>query len=310
MKFHKILVPVDFSDCSGKAFRYALNLARKFNSELTLLHINQIVLAGLSEEEASATNLQMAEMRKVEYINEQMELYLEQARPMRVPVCQEILPGHHIADSIIDYLNEDAFDLVVLGTHGHTGLKHLLLGSIAEKVIRLSPTPVLTVHATEAEFRISDILAPVDFSQHSQLAARYALAFAKEFEAKLHLLHVVEQFTYPAFYPEGYYPIVDFEPEVREKASKNLKSFFKEIADQAVETAVVCGKPCDEIINYVENNGISMIIMATRGLTGLEHLLVGSTAERVVRLSTTPVLTVRANPHEKSNPSQLSESEK
>jgi len=139
------------------------------------------------------------------------------------------------------------------------------------------------------------VLIPIDFSGHSRHALRYAIPLAKQFGASLHLVYVVEPTIYPADLGFGQVVYPNFEDELAVKGGEELKALArKEVGNAApVTTAVRTGKPHQEILLEAEAVGADMIVMATHGHTGVEHMLFGSTAERIVRNSRCPVLTVR-----------------
>ena len=142
---------------------------------------------------------------------------------------------------------------------------------------------------------LNRILVPIDFSAHSKNALRYAVPLAHQFGASLHLVYVVEPTVYPADLGFGQVVYPNFEEELVDKGREELKSLIKEeIAGSAVATATVrTGKPHQEILLEAKERNADMIVMATHGHTGVEHMLFGSTAERIVRNSKCPVLTIR-----------------
>ena len=151
-----------------------------------------------------------------------------------------------------------------------------------------------------ARFRLNKILVPVDFSDFSTKAVDYALAFAEQFEARIILLHVVE----PAVYPESTMLVAtaldDLNNDLRQVAQQKLSELRRErIGERAPsELLVRMGRAFSEIAAAAADLDVDLIILATHGYTGLKHVLLGSTAERVVRHAPCPVLTVRDPEHE------------
>lgn len=143
---------------------------------------------------------------------------------------------------------------------------------------------------------IGRILVPIDFSSYSKEALQYAVPFARKFKAELILLHVVEPAIYPADFNFGQVGIPSIEDELRSKAVDELNKLAeKETKRRARSTIMVrVGKPFIEIITTAKEEKIDLIIMATHGHSGIEQILFGSTAERVVRKAHCPVLTVRS----------------
>jgi nucleotide-binding universal stress UspA family protein len=144
-------------------------------------------------------------------------------------------------------------------------------------------------------FSLHRILVPIDFSAHSKDALRYAVPLARRFGASIHLVYVVEPTVYPADLGFGQVVYPTFEEELIEKGKEELQGLLRsEIGKSPGSTAVVrTGKPHQEILLEAEDRNADLIVMATHGHTGVEHMLFGSTAERIVRNATCPVLTIR-----------------
>jgi nucleotide-binding universal stress UspA family protein len=142
---------------------------------------------------------------------------------------------------------------------------------------------------------INKILVPIDFSDYSKNALRYAAQFALQFKAKIYLIYVVEPMIYPADFSMGQVSLPSADIDIQKRGEEELYNLAKNFIDQAVQTEVIIktGKPFVEINDTAAEKDIDLIIMATHGHTGVEHLLFGSTAEKVVRKAPCPVLTLR-----------------
>ena len=143
---------------------------------------------------------------------------------------------------------------------------------------------------------ITSILVPIDFSQHSQQALIYAKEWAKQWSATLHLIHVIEPVIFPVDW--GYTPVdlSNVEKEYQQTAESELTKIIESLHSDgysAIPQVIHGGRSSDEIIQYAKDHGISMICIATNGRGGVEHLLLGSTTERVVRKAPCPVLVIR-----------------
>ncbi len=149
--------------------------------------------------------------------------------------------------------------------------------------------------AVEEKFSIRSILVPIDFSLHSKNALKYAVPLAEKFRASLHLVYVVEPTIYPADLGFGQVVLPGVEEELREKGGEELQSLMeKEIGGRVKSSCSVrTGNPHQEILREAEELGVSLIVVATHGHSGVEHMLFGSTADRIVRNARCPVLTVR-----------------
>jgi len=189
-------------------------------------------------------------------------------------------------------------DLVVVGSHGTTGFEHVMLGSIAERVLRTCPAPVLTVppRATvTSRLPMKRVLCPVDFSEPAKAAVRVALSIAQEGDAEITILHVADVprdeplTTRPIATPEFY---AEYEAAAREQLDALL-------ADGAGDwcrprTLIRHGKAYREILAEAAASSADLIVIGVHGRNPLDLMLFGSTTNQVVRRATCPVLTVRS----------------
>lgn len=155
-------------------------------------------------------------------------------------------------------------------------------------------------HSSHDPIRLRRILVPIDFSEHSKNALTYAISFAKHFGAELILVYVVEPTIYPADFSFGQVAMPDLEKEMRQRGTEELENLVKtSIAEEvSAKTKVCTGKPFLEIIKTAKEEKVDLIIIASHGHTGVEHILFGSTAEKVVRKAPCPVLSLRPSEHE------------
>jgi nucleotide-binding universal stress UspA family protein len=181
-----------------------------------------------------------------------------------------------------------------MGTHGRRGIKHLLLGSVAENVVRSVDIPVLTVRPGVglAGGGPKRVLVAHDVSDRSADAVRAAGVWADAFEAEITLLHVVEPVVYPEFYAINVQSD-DVTTRLRDRATEALDDSASEIlGDRPVNTVVLVGRAADTIVAEASPENFDLVIMGTRGLSGLEQLVLGSVAEAVLRRCPVPLLTV------------------
>ncbi len=295
LQFARILFPTDFSDCAGQAFPHALQLAREFNAEVHLLHA--LVLHDTDPGNAAHR------LPDVEGLYQVLEAHAESQLAKAIEShgaglrfrCAQ-LRSISAAGTILEYAAEHSIDLVALGTHGRRGLRRLLLGSVAEAVVRLAPCPVLTVPERaggRSPGRVRRILVPVDFSENARLALTCASQLAALYGARLEVLHVIDQVVYPDFYPPLVPPVWAADDELRERSEERLRELLAQLPHPEARTHVGSGRASPEIVRFADQLPADLIVIASHGLTGLRHMLLGSVTEQIVRSAPCPVLTVK-----------------
>jgi nucleotide-binding universal stress UspA family protein len=297
LSIRRILFPTDFSRCAGQAMDHALFLADDFAAELHMLHA--VVFAELVPEVAEQGFASAQELldRFDEIGRSQLGRLAAEAASPSVDVRQVQRRGYSASAVILDYAREIHADLIVLGTHGRRGATRLLLGSVAEGVLRHAPCPVLTLREQRESRPLSappSLLVPVDFSHHSGPALATAVELAGRYRAKLQLLHVLELPPLPTFY--GPLPDPATTERMHELALAELRSLALETvgaAGPAWEATVLEGRAADTIVRFAGEHASGMIVLPTHGRSGLDRLLLGSTSERVLRMADCPVLTLR-----------------
>lgn len=148
----KILCPVDFSESSQYALRYAIDLARQFDAQLTLLHVVEVPFLP-SYAMAGVPDLSLPLEQIEEGAREGLQELVERCRGKWPKVEGELRTGTAFVE-IIGYAKETETDMIVMGTHGRTGLSHIIIGSVAEKVVRKAPCPVLSIRHPESKFEM------------------------------------------------------------------------------------------------------------------------------------------------------------
>jgi nucleotide-binding universal stress UspA family protein len=290
MKPSKILVPIDFSPFSDYAADFAIFLAQKYNAQITLFHVVVMFETEVDEEEHVKQLEQLVE-RKEQSSSEHLEKHQQKLKETHIKIDSVLTRGISAADAILDYKNQNDFDLIVMGTHGRTGIKNWIYGSVAEKVVRLAKIPVITIHDKRKNLQINNILVPVDFSKNSRSGIEEARKIAGEFAAKITFIHVIEQQLQPAFHVVGVESVFTADHNLKDITEEKLKEFCLK-QDDSSAIKVLEGSSHQVIADYASEIGADLIVMSTRGYSGIEHLLIGSTTERVVRIAPCPVLTV------------------
>jgi nucleotide-binding universal stress UspA family protein len=301
----RILVPIDFSSASDDALAYAKTLAGRFGASLHLVHAfeDPFTIAAFASEMYSTLPLSL---------RDEMLRDAERRLSERLPEDQktlfngttQILTGLP-AKTIVDYSATLGADLIVMGTHGRSGMAHLLLGSVAERVVRLAAAPVLTIRQPAGPVR--RILVPTDFSATADAALDYAYLVAERFGASIQLLHVLnDPFVREGFVGDSYITEV---PALRTAMRREAQSRLAHRATErqpaiAVDGEILFGYGANTIAEYARARGVDLVVMGTHGRTGVAHLLLGSVAEGLVRIAPCPVLTVR-HPTARRQPTEL-----
>ncbi|MFC6757556.1 MULTISPECIES: universal stress protein [Haloarcula] len=287
--YDHILVPTDGSDHADRAADHAALLAGAFDATVHLLTVVDIEAAA-GPFSAGGVDDDYIEQRTAS----ERDALEERAAKVDGDVETAVTTGKP-SEGILEYVRDTDVDLVVMGTHGRSGLRRYLTGSVAERVLRLSPVPVLTVRATDASEvgnGYGDILVPTDGSGRAAAAVGHAVAVADAFGSTVHAVSVVNvgdiatgaEVSVPAGLLE----------ELEAAATDATESIATEAAAAGVEavTAVRTGRPKHDLLEYVADHDVDLVVMGTHGRTGLDRVLLGSTAEALVRRAEVPVLTV------------------
>lgn len=297
-QFQTVLATTDFSDESQSGVRYAVAFAQEIGAAVALLHVIEppsrvagmeaIPLACDDSEWAALAGAQLKKLAQREGKKDlRLTTHLRTGKPFH-EIC---------ADAA-----QCAADLIVISTHGYTGVQRVLLGSTAERVVRHAPCPVLTVrppitparNRKTPRFRLRRILVPIDFSKLSQAAVPWATSLAAQFDAEIVLFHVVEKF--PIDYLLGGELLNHTMVPLMKQSEADLEGMATGLSKSTgrnLSAVVREGKPFQEICRSAETLSVDLIILTTHGYTGLKHVWLGSTAERVVRHAPCPVLVVR-----------------
>ena len=296
IKINKILCPLDFSKCSKVALKNAIELAKKVNAELHLFHAI-LMYEDDSYKPDDRLHDNIVSYALIEDIsNQKLKNIAVDLAGDGFKVVTVSSRAFSAAEEILRYAEDNQIDLIIMGTHGRTAISHLLLGSVAERIIRMSKCPVLTFRKDwkdQGEYK--SILVPIDFSDHSKLALQYALELAELYNSEITLFHAFEQQMHPSFYASGKTSMFEIDSELKQRAAEAMTRFRNESGKPAIDTkfAFAEGAAYHEIVEYTKKKHFDLLVIATHGLRGLEHFLIGSTTEKVIRHTEIPVLTVK-----------------
>ncbi len=293
----KILFPTDFSECADHALVWAIMLAKNFEAELTMLHA--VVLHGDDVGEEVYSRFPDLD-QVVETLIENADTRLETSIPDKgeVNIRQAVRRGVSAAEEILEFVEQEGTDLITIGTHGRSGLGKFLMGSVADRVIRRCSCPVLAVRCGDGpppeRVDIRSILLPIDFSDHSEFAARYAFTLAGTIGAELRVVHVIDQTVHPSFYAVGKESLLELDPDLRARAEAAIDDFLRDVSGGIpYEKEIVEGKPAAEIARLSKEGRDCLIVIASHGAGGLERLMMGSTTEKVVHMTECPVMIIK-----------------
>lgn len=290
LSIRRVLFPTDFSDGALRAFPQAVYLANWHDAELHIVHVT--VPSGGPNKTLPVSQGTLGQWLKTSGVERKKSSWADLDR---LTIVQKRIESGVPAEQLVGYVDDEDIDLVVMGTHGRRGLRRTMLGSVTEEVVRKASCPVLTVRTEAAEApgrTVRRILVPIDFSAASETAVQYANEIAQTYGAELHLLHVVEEVVYPA--PYGVEPARLPTQEIVSRVEKTLGDMAREgIGYEHVQISATVGYAPSTILDYVEENDVDLIVIATHGRTGLDRMLLGSVAERVIRRSSAPVFVVK-----------------
>ena len=292
-----ILAPIDFSERSLEALKNAVALAQRFGADLHLAHIYEpdFPLTTVMAMPLALPPVQVAAgvRRHLKSVAKRFGVNLRRGH-------EHAIEGRP-ADEICNLARWHAIDLIVVATRGNTGLKHLLLGSTAERIVRYAPCPVLVVHPRKRDGKIRSrqigfdkILVPIDFSACSLKGLDYAKELARKFGSKLVLLHSV---AFQYYITSDEYARYDL-PVLMQEAEKTSRRQMRDLIQNTdwdgidVQPSLQIGHAGQQICMRAAADDADLIVTSTHGTTGFKHILVGSTAEYVVQHAERPVLVV------------------
>lgn len=286
-KVEKILLSTDGSLYSEGAIREGIKIAKRCSSKLSVVSVLE------TNPEYDAIAPQMVEKAEKE-LREHLDSVTARAKKEGL-ACEIIVRRGDAYKDIVDEAARQKSTMIVMGRRGRTGLKRLVMGSTTARVIGHAPCSVLVVpRAAQVEFK--NVLVATDGSRYSAAAASEAIGIAKINSSRLTVISVV---------PSEFMPPTDIEMAIGQReliaekemheAEKNAKA-VKEAAQKesvAVQAFVMSGKPSDAIIETAKEKNADLIVLGSHGRTGLEKLLMGSVAERVIVLANSAVLVVK-----------------
>jgi len=299
-QFDRILVTTDFSEAANRALPVAAGMAKIFDAKLHVLHVavpgsepEGLGDAGEAGAEGEPTTPEQALRALVR------DLGTREAGA--TGAIAAVVRGFSAYDGILSYAQDHQIGLIVISTHGRSGLSYVFMGSIAERVLRHTGCPVLVVPARKEAAPATalpqgPLLVPCDLSEASQRAGSFAARLAQLAEQPVHLLHVVEESRSAVYTTLGLRdPAAESPERVADHARQLMTAMFSPLfpADVKVNSVIRRGaNPSKEILRYAEEAKAGLIAMTFQGYDEIGDFLVGSTTERTIRRSLCPVLVV------------------
>lgn len=300
MRMKRILFATDFSPCAESAYLYAAAMARTCDAELHVLHVTN----SAQWREIAGPDQQNLEADIAAYIRGRLERHLDPACIQSTPVRTHLVFGPRPSLEIGRFAGENQIDLVVMGSSGSGGLRRLIHGSTAQRVLKLVGCPVMSVHQGDrpragkqpepGRISIRHILVPVDFSDCSLSALTLAVYLAGMTRARVLAFHVLED-VFPVGFDVGM--VLPF-PDLHESRVAAARNHLRDIlppdvpAGCQLTTEVVTGIPALEILDRSQSDSSDLIVMGLHGKDLAEELFMGSVTDKVVRNATCPVISM------------------
>jgi nucleotide-binding universal stress UspA family protein len=299
-----IVVPVDFSQESFRVLDYAILVAEEFGAEVHPVHVRPQVEATAIER---AGGVMSNYHESISFLQDRLTDIEHKHRLKFPPDHCHLRSGRPFAE-ICKLAREIDADLIILGSRGYSGLKRVLLGSTAERVIRFAPIPVLVPRGQRYEavigltrrthFKVRNILVPVDFSDCSAAGVNYAVFLAEKFKAELQLLYSMQNDVGFLAQNRTSGALAALHEADRVTAQSQMKEFKQRYIPGTMrcETEIVAGDSVEQICRQSGRPEVDLLVISTHGRSGFQHALLGSVAEQVARYAKCPVLTVPAHP--------------
>jgi nucleotide-binding universal stress UspA family protein len=282
----RVLFPTDGSECAEQARHHAFYLADRFEAALHVIHVEE------REPELSDV-IDVCEADVLADLHAPMgDTVVAESR-----VRERTVAHPSVVDGILSYAAEHDTTLTVLGTHGRSGIRRLVLGSVAEEVVRRASHPIMTVGrgaTPPKEMEGGHLLVPIDFSDQQPRLLAHARELARAYGMTLTLLHVVEMESLPDVY--GAYADPPEPGVLADRTETVLDERAQRLREHGVDVRVEVrdGYAAPETLDAAEKMDADLLAIATHGRSGIERMLMGSVAETVIRRAPCPVFVVKS----------------
>ena len=291
-----ILVPVDFSAPSEKAFKYGLSLAQQFHARLTVAHVAPSLASFDYRIGSGGIDLEKLALDSAQH---HLEQFISAESSKRVEIRTMLKIGD-VRGELLRIIDDEKIDMVVMGSHGRRNLEKFFLGSTTEHLLRKVPVPVLTVSHPEPQSAVQEpapfrrIVYATDISENAEIGLSYTAELARAFNARLTLLHTVDLAgsNYWAFGAPGV-PAFDY-AALKDEALQRLQQILKSEQTSGIEAEAIVleGAAHSTIADFVKESNADLLVLNLQSKGILERVMLGATAERVIRSSHVPVLAI------------------
>lgn len=299
-RISNILVPTDFSEHADHALHYAASLGERFGATIHVVHVNT-----LHDYRGEAADLAFPDLgpfleRADRAARAQLDAGVDHGGLAEASVTKALLRSVNAHDAIVEYAKNKGVDIIVLATRGRTGLSYALLGSVAERVVRHAPCPVLAVSKGDRDFvdpdsgavRLETVVLAHDLTDKGQRALEYVVNHLRPYKPRIHLLHAIE-LEVPVIYSQvGVDSILEMYPDIATDLCGLLEEQAKHVVPEGLEVtcAAVEGKPHKVVADYARDHEADLLVVAAESKITLSERVVGGMAERILRHSPCPTL--------------------
>jgi nucleotide-binding universal stress UspA family protein len=292
LRLKTLLCPIDFFPASETAVEYAITLAHTYDARLILLHVVEPIPPWVDEVPLDTYAVTEAMTKSA---TAELNKFAKKATARKVSV--EVVVRSGLVDIAIESLiRQRGVDFVVMGTHGRRGLEKFFIGSTAERLMRKLNVPLMTIRTPKrGQLLVRRILVATDFSEGTPEAVRYALSMAKEYKAKVTLLHVLNDVE------------ADISGRYREPLLRGIRHELQSLIPSDERNSIQIafraetGRPSRRILPIAKEENVDLIVMNIHRKTLIDRLSIGSTAEAILRGSAVPVVMIPSATAKKRN---------
>jgi nucleotide-binding universal stress UspA family protein len=302
IELRRLLCPVDFSEHSRRALRHAMAIASRHESQVTVLHVEDMLLGAARAEVSLRADLMPGP-------EAELRVFVEETGVRDLDRVEILMLAGDAVGQIIEQASRGSSDLIVMGSRGRSGMARAVMESVTERVLRRARCPVMTIPPAapgpamnEVVEAFGPILCASDFSPSCRKALDLALSMAQDADARLILLHALQWPTVVA----GIMPLpatVEIPIDRAELRREILVRLKRGLPGDAAfrcrpETIVVPGHPSETILRVADDQHVNLIVMGVHSRSAIDRLLFGSTTRQVIQAARCPVLSIRADEHD------------